>query len=529
MSREWKSRDDKSSGKGKSDRSASKGRSFSSNDRTERNSRGSSASRNASERQVDNRRENAGDRSFNQESKPYGKQDNRSGDRKPYSDRSSSSDRKPYGDRPSGGDRSRSFGDKPAFGDRKPYEKRPSGGDRSRSFGDKPAFGDRKPYGDRPSGDDRSRSFGDKPAFGDRKPYGNRPSGGDRSRSFGDKPAFGDRKPYGDRPSGGGDRSRSFGDKPAFRDRKPYGDRPSGDDRSRSFGDKPAFGDRKPYGDRPSGGGDRKKTFKPRSNDGVRTFDRPYRERSAPKPERQHEANDGLLRLNRYIANAGVCSRRKADELIELGEIQVNGIVITELGHKISPTDTVHFNGQLLRRERMTYVLLNKPKDYITTTDDPRERRTVMELVEKASKERIYPVGRLDRNTTGLLLLTNDGDLAEKLSHPKHKIEKLYYVTLNKNIRTEDLEQIKEGIELEDGFVKPDEVAFVDGASKKDIGIKIHSGKNRIVRRIFEHMGYEVMKLDRVMYAGLTKKDIPRGKWKYLDEKELMFLKRLVK
>lgn len=239
--------------------------------------------------------------------------------------------------------------------------------------------------------------------------------------------------------------------------------------------------------------------------------------------------DDGLIRLNRYIANAGICSRRKADELIQAGVVSVNGEVVSELGYKVDPNkDLVRYNGEPLKRERMVYVLLNKPKDYITTTDDPQERRTVMHLVEKASRERIYPVGRLDRNTTGLLLMTNDGDLADKLSHPRNNIVKLYNVELNKSLTQGDLNKIGFGLELEDGFIKPDSVSYVTGGTKKEVGIQIHSGKNRIVRRIFESLGYEVVKLDRSVYANLNKKDLPRGRWRYLDEKEIIQLKHLV-
>jgi len=240
--------------------------------------------------------------------------------------------------------------------------------------------------------------------------------------------------------------------------------------------------------------------------------------------------DDGLIRLNRYVANSGICSRRKADELIEAGVISVNGQVVTELGTKVDPAkDEIRYNGERIQREKMVYVLLNKPKDYITTTDDPHERRTVMHLVANATKERIYPVGRLDRNTTGLLLLTNDGNLAEKLSHPRNNISKIYHVELNKNLTQGDLNKIAFGLELEDGFAKPDAISYVQGGSKREVGIQIHSGKNRIVRRIFEHLGYEVAKLDRVVYASLTKKDLPRGRWRYLEEKEIILLKHLIK
>jgi 23S rRNA pseudouridine2605 synthase len=255
-------------------------------------------------------------------------------------------------------------------------------------------------------------------------------------------------------------------------------------------------------------------------------------ERDLSKKKRIVKAKEdtGLIRLNRFIANAGICSRRKADELISAGVISVNGNAITELGFKVDPSkDSVRYNGELLKREKMVYVLLNKPKDFITTTDDPQERKTVMNLVEKASGERIYPVGRLDRNTTGLLLMTNDGDLAEKLSHPRNNITKIYLVELNKNLSQGDLNKISYGIELEDGLIKPDQVSYVAGGSKREIGIQIHSGKNRIVRRIFESLGYEVVKLDRVVYSNLTKKDLPRGHWRYLEEKEVIQLKHLIR
>ncbi|MCF8367643.1 MAG: rRNA pseudouridine synthase [Bacteroidales bacterium] len=237
-------------------------------------------------------------------------------------------------------------------------------------------------------------------------------------------------------------------------------------------------------------------------------------------------AENELIRLNKYIANAGICSRREADVLIETGVIKVNGKVVQDLGTKVSPSDKVQYDGQTLHTEKKYYVLLNKPKDYITTTDDPFERRTVMFLVRNACKERIYPVGRLDKNTTGLLLLTNDGELAKKLTHPKHKITKIYHVTLDKNLAKTDMVKIANGINLEDGFVKVDEIAWVkDAANKKEVGVEIHSGKNRIIRRIFESVGYKVVKLDRVIFAGLTKKDLPRGKWRFLTDNELSFLK----
>ncbi|PKQ70751.1 pseudouridine synthase [Raineya orbicola] len=238
------------------------------------------------------------------------------------------------------------------------------------------------------------------------------------------------------------------------------------------------------------------------------------------------QGQKSTIRLNRFIANAGVCSRREADELIKQGAIKVNGRVVTEMGYQVKPTDKVTYQGKLLKREKFVYVLLNKPKNCITTTEDENERRTVMDFVKDACNERIYPVGRLDRNTTGLLLLTNDGELAKKLSHPSSNIKKIYQITLDKPITEEDFRQLEQGLELEDGFIKPDAIALIE---PNVLGMELHSGRNRIVRRMFEHLGYEVTKLDRTMYAGLTKKDLPRGKWRYLTQQEVIRLKFLMK
>ncbi len=236
--------------------------------------------------------------------------------------------------------------------------------------------------------------------------------------------------------------------------------------------------------------------------------------------EENYDPNEPV-RLNKFLANAGVCSRREADEFIQAGVVTVNGEVVTELGTKVMRTDEIKFHDQPVALEKKVYVLLNKPKDYVTTSDDPQQRKTVMDLVKNACTERIYPVGRLDRNTTGVLLLTNDGDMASKLTHPKFLKKKIYHVYLDRNVTAHDLQQIAEGIVLEDGEIKADAVEYADPVDKKQVGIEIHSGKNRIVRRIFESLGYKVTKLDRVQFAGLTKKNLRRGDWRYLTEEEV--------
>ena len=230
------------------------------------------------------------------------------------------------------------------------------------------------------------------------------------------------------------------------------------------------------------------------------------------------------IRLNKYMANAGICSRREADEYIQAGEVLVNGEPVTELGTKITRNDTVTFRGKVVTLERKIYVLLNKPKDCVTTSDDPQGRLTVMDIVRNACTERIYPVGRLDRNTTGVLLLTNDGDLASKLTHPKFIKKKIYHVWLDRDVNEEDMQRIADGIELEDGPIQPDAVSYANDTDKNQVGIEIHSGRNRIVRRIFEALGYRVVKLDRVYFAGLTKKNLQRGRWRYLTQQEVNML-----
>ena len=290
-----------------------------------------------------------------------------------------------------------------------------------------------------------------------------------------------------------------------------YGQRPQGG----GYGQRPQQGGYgKPYGAAPY-----KKAPRQRTAD----YD-PNAKYSMKKRIEYKEVNidpNEPLRLNKFLANAGICSRREADEFIQAGVVTVNGEVVTELGTKVLRTDEVKFHDQPVTIEKKVYVLLNKPKDYVTTSDDPQQRKTVMDLVKNACPERIYPVGRLDRNTTGVLLLTNDGDLASKLTHPKYLKKKIYHVYLDKNVTAHDLQQITEGIQLEDGEIKADDVQYAHPTDKKQVGIEIHSGKNRIVRRIFEALGYRVQKLDRVQFAGLTKKNLKRGDWRYLTEEEV--------
>ncbi len=238
-----------------------------------------------------------------------------------------------------------------------------------------------------------------------------------------------------------------------------------------------------------------------------------------------HVDPDEPIRLNKYLANAGVCSRREADEFIAAGVVKVNGEIVTELGTKVKRSDVVHFHDQQISIEKKVYVLLNKPKDYVTTSDDPQNRKTVMDLVKDACRERIYPVGRLDRNTTGVLLLTNDGELASKLTHPQYLKKKVYHVWLDKNVTAADMRLIADGVTLDDGEIRADAIEYASETDRKQVGIEIHSGRNRIVRRIFESLGYKVLKLDRVFFAGLTKKNVRRGDWRFLTEQEVNMLR----
>jgi len=297
--------------------------------------------------------------------------------------------------------------------------------------------------------------------------------------------------------------------------------RPKLEGGSRKFGEKP-------YQDKSAGEDSLKPTRKGPAKPTSRKGPAKPSTRKGPSKSmagKKGTSNDDLVRLNKYIAASGICSRREADDLITAGVISVNGVTTTVLGTKVKHTDEVRYNGERLRNENKVYVVLNKPKDYVTTTDDPKERKTVMLLIQDACKERIYPVGRLDRNTTGVLLFTNDGELAKKLTHPSYNKKKIYHVFLDKAFSLGDMKKLGQGVELEDGFTQPDAISYASSENKKEIGLEIHSGKNRVVRRMFESLGYKVNKLDRVYFAGLTKKDVPRGKWRILTEKEITRLK----
>ena len=435
----------------------------------------------------------------------------------------------------------RSFGDKPR-GERRFDDNR---GDRrfgDRKFGDRP----RRRFDDEEHGegrrDDRPhRRFDDderpRRRFDDDKPRERRFHDDERPRrrfDDEDRPRrrFDEDKPRGERRFDDRPRRRFDDDKPRERrfhdDERPR--RRFDDDRPRRRFDDEERPRRRFDDDKPRGG-NRRFDDRPRG----RRFDDEEEPRRGRKgyvrekdPMYDRPKATGEIRLNKYLADCGICSRREADDLIKAGCVEVNGEVITTMGYKVKTDDKVVYGGQTLNREKLRYILLNKPKGYITTSDDPYERDTVMELVRDACPERVYPVGRLDKQTTGLQLFTNDGDLAKKLTHPSSEIPKLYHVILDKPLTKNDMLRISEGIELDDGPIAADSIAYdQDDDSKKSIGIELHSGRNRIVRRIFEHLGYEVTKLDRVMFAGLDKYKLPRGEWRFLTDLEVVNLKKI--
>ena len=268
------------------------------------------------------------------------------------------------------------------------------------------------------------------------------------------------------------------------------------------------------------------KRFATSASDNKKQFKKDYKKSRPAKPV-QKSTEDTGIRLNKYIANSGICSRREADTYIEHGSVAVNGKLMTQMGYKVQPTDEVRFDGTLISIEQKRYIILNKPKNYITTMEDDRGRKTVMEIIANATKERIYPVGRLDRNTTGLLMFTNDGELAKKLTHPKHNVRKLYHASLDKKLTLADLDKLRGEVIIEGKKVFIDAVSYVEGERKTEVGIEIHSGRNRIVRKIFEHFGYTVKKLDRVVFAGMTKRNLPRGRWRELTPQEVNNLKMI--
>ncbi|MDO5443206.1 MAG: pseudouridine synthase [Bacteroidia bacterium] len=438
-----------------------------------------------------------------------GERRNYGGERKPYGERRSfgeGGERKPYGER-------RSYGENRPYGERSNFAE---GGER-RSYNG----GERKPYGEH-------RSYGEHRTYngGERKPYGERRSFGE-NRPYGERSSFaesGERRPY-----NGGER-KPYGERRSFGEHKPY----NGGER-RPYGERRNSGDRKPSGGRggygrPQGG--YHKRFEPqfdeRSEEGINQMisRRPQLDAS------QYSDNDYIqtpiqeeIRLNKFIANSGVCSRREADTFIQAGVVTVNGEVVTELGTKVNViNDDIRFNGQRLKGEEKVYIVMNKPKGYVTTSSDPHAEKTVMDLL-KGCEVRVFPVGRLDKATTGVLMFTNDGEIAEKLTHPSYDKKKIYQVILDKELSQEDYEKILSGIELSDGQVAADELEYIDAEDHRRLGIEIHSGKNRIVRRIFESLGYDVRALDRVYFAGLTKKGISKGEWRYLTEGEVNILK----
>mgnify|MGYP000072556887 CR=1 FL=1 len=399
-------------------------------------------------------------------------------------------------------------------GGERPY--RPSynreGGDRPY----RPRFNANNEGGERPQRSYGDRSYGDRP----QRPSYNR-EGGDRPY----RPRFNNNNEGGERPQRTYNREGGSYDRP----QRPSYNREGGD---RPY--RPRFNNGEGGGYRSNNGGggyrprynnDRQGGYRPRPRTGDYDPNAKYSVKKQIEYKEQFVDPNEPIRLNKFLANAGVCSRREADEFITAGVVSVNGEVVTELGTKIKRSDVVKFHDEPVSIERKVYVLLNKPKDTVTTSDDPQERRTVMDLVKGACNERIYPVGRLDRNTTGVLLLTNDGDLASKLTHPKFLKKKIYHVHLDKNLTKADMEQIAAGIQLEDGEIHADAISYTDDFKKDQVGIEIHSGKNRIVRRIFESLGYKVVKLDRVFFAGLTKKGLRRGDWRYLSEAEVNYLR----
>lgn len=431
-------------------------------------------------------------------------------DRKIGEHRNNGTDRKPYG---KASDERRSFREDKPFKERKKFTDDGNGTER-KSFNSDRAPRERKDYQDKPYGERKSfdrKSSDERRSFNDAK-------GTRASKSFSEKPQ-GERRPFDKKDSGEGstlEQKGAYQERKSFHSGKPrtqtsFNDRKAPDNKAERFPNK-----------KTNGGFQREEPLSLHAdNEVVREKIGAGKGKSAPIAETPLTE---AMPLNKYVAHCGICSRRDAVELIRQGKVKVNGELVTEPGHKVEDGSEITVSGKKVTPQKdLTYVLLNKPKGFITTTEDERGRRTVMDLVSDSGALRLYPIGRLDRNTTGLILLTNDGELSQRLSHPKYNIKKVYHVTLDKAISSEDFEKVLAGVELEDGVAPVDALSMLD--ERNELGIEIHSGKNRIVRRIFEHLGYEVVKLDRVVYAGLTKKNLPRGKWRKLTEREVIFLK----
>ena len=378
-------------------------------------------------------------------------------------------------------------------------------------------YNNRGGYGQQRQGSYRPRYNQD----GEQGCYGQQRQGGYNNRGgYGQQRQGG----YNNRGGYGQQRQSGYGNQGGYNNRGGYGQQRQG-----GYGNQGGYNNRGGYGQQRQGGYGNQGGYNNRGGYRPRTADYDPNAKYSMKKRIEYKENnidpDAPVRLNKFLANAGVCSRREADQYIQAGVVSVNGQVVTELGTKVKRTDEIKFHDQPVNLEKKVYVLLNKPKDYVTTSDDPQQRKTVMDLVKDVCPERIYPVGRLDRNTTGVLLLTNDGDLASKLTHPKFLKKKVYHVYLDKNVTAHDMQQIAEGITLDDGEVHADAIEYAHPTDKSQVGIEIHSGRNRIVRRIFESLGYRVVKLDRVQFAGLTKKNLRRGDWRFLTEKEVDMLR----
>ncbi len=535
-------------------------------------------------------RSGADTRSFrkddNRDERPYRKNDERSGggrggfrkdersDERPFrksegrtgGERGGYSSRERSDERPFRKSDGRAGGERGGYSSRERSDERPFRKSEGRTGGERGGYNSRERSDERPFRKSEERTGGERGGYSRGERSDERPFRKSEGRTGGERGGYNSRERSEERPFQRDDdrtpaKRASYRSKDSNDDtspRKRY-DKPDGDDyprkersersttrksapRSSGWNDdaeftRPESNRDRSYGERDSAPAPRKtRSGPPDREERHAHFEQKRSKREAfrtERPQRKRNASQGdplsvEIRLNRFLAMSGIGSRRETDELITAGLVTVNGKLVTELGTKVMPGDDVRYNGERIRNEKLVYILLNKPKDYITTAEDPEARKTVMELIDGACKERVYPVGRLDRNTTGLLLFTNDGDLAKYLTHPSSRVKKIYHVEVDKNVKVADMRRLTEGVELEDGISSVDDVSFEgDGKDKKSVGVELHSGKNRVVRRLFEALGYEVRKLDRVGFAGLTKKDLPRGRWRKLDEKEIGFLKMM--